>query len=63
MLLLYPGCYYTGSWEPLVHVVHLTYLRYQCFLMTYDNKYVFPFSNMSFIYTGFTLSLITGTFL
>ena len=43
MLLLYPGCYYTGSWEPLVHVVHLTYLRYQCFLMTYDNKYVFPF--------------------
>jgi hypothetical protein len=31
--------------------------------MTYDNKYVFPFSNMSFIYTEFTVRLITGKFL
>ena len=31
--------------------------------MKYDNKYFHPFSNMSFIYTGFTVSLITGKFL
>jgi len=44
----------------LIYVVHLTYLTYYCFLMKYDNKYFHPFSNMSFIYTGSTVSLTTG---
>ena len=38
-------------------------LTYECFLIKYDNKYFHPFSNMSFTYIGFTVSLITGTFL
>ena len=32
-------------------------------LVKYDNKYFHSFSNMSFIYTGFTIRLITGKFL
>ena len=37
------------------------HLTYECFLIKHDNKYFHPFSNMSFIYTGFTVKLITGT--
>jgi hypothetical protein len=44
----------------LIFIVHLPYSTYYSFLMKYENKYFLPFSNMSLIYTGFTVSLITG---
>ena len=55
--------FYMNIFFMFIYVVHLPYLTYQCFLMKYDNKYFLLFSNMSFIYTGFTVSLITGKFL
>jgi hypothetical protein len=62
---IFPLCYilrvfYMNISFMLIYVVHLTYLTYYCFLMKYDNKYFHPFSNMSFIYTGSTVSLTTG---
>ena len=44
----------------LIFIVHLPYSTHYSFLMKYENKYFLPFSNMSLIYTGFTVSLITG---